>query len=90
MQTHLPGYITDYDKLTKAGAQVIVCVAVNDAFVMTAWGESAGAKGKVRLCLGACTLMHHLALQLPAVTCKQSTFNCRPRRDNVMMQSLHE
>ena len=54
LQTHLPGYINDYDKLTKAGAQVIACVAVNDAFVMTAWGEQAGAKDKVRFV--PCTL----------------------------------
>ena len=48
MQTHLPGYVTDFDKLSKAGAEVIVCVSVNDAFVMGAWGEANGAKGKVR------------------------------------------
>ncbi len=47
MQTHLKGYVTDYDKLTKAGAEIIVCVAVNDAFVMEAWGDASGAKGKV-------------------------------------------
>ncbi len=26
-KTHLPGYINDYDKLTAAGAEVIVCTA---------------------------------------------------------------
>lgn len=46
-KTHLPGYVSDYDKLTKAGAQVIACTAVNDAFVMAAWGEANGADGKV-------------------------------------------
>ncbi|DBA86331.1 TPA: hypothetical protein ACH3X2_005565 [Trebouxia sp. C0005] len=49
MQTHLKGYVTDYDKLTKAGAEVMVCVAVNDAFVMEAWGDVSGAKGKVHM-----------------------------------------
>ena len=48
-KTHLPGYINDYDKLTKAGAQVIACTSVNDAFVMAAWGEQNHADGKVRL-----------------------------------------
>jgi len=47
MQTHLKGYVSDYDKLTKAGAEIIVCVAVNDPFVMEAWGDASGAKGKV-------------------------------------------
>ncbi|KAA6419521.1 hypothetical protein WJX79_001221 [Trebouxia sp. C0005] len=48
-KTHLKGYVTDYDKLTKAGAEVMVCVAVNDAFVMEAWGDVSGAKGKVHM-----------------------------------------
>ena len=47
VQTHLPGYVNDYSKLSEAGAQVIACVAVNDAFVMKAWGEQSGAEAKV-------------------------------------------
>ena len=47
LQTHLPGYVNDYSKLSEAGAQVIACVAVNDAFVMKAWGEQSGAEAKV-------------------------------------------
>lgn len=46
-QTHLPGYVSDYDKLKEAGAEVIACVSVNDPFVMGAWGEAHGAEGKV-------------------------------------------
>ncbi|CAK0773338.1 hypothetical protein CVIRNUC_004055 [Coccomyxa viridis] len=48
-KTHLPGFVSDYDKLTKAGAQVIACTSVNDAFVMAAWGEQNGADGKVMM-----------------------------------------
>ena len=46
--SHLPGYIGDFDKLTQAGAEIIVCVSVNDAFVMAAWGTANGSSGKVR------------------------------------------
>ena len=47
MQTHLPGYVADREKLKEAGAEVVVCVAVNDPFVMAAWGEAHCAGGKV-------------------------------------------
>ena len=49
MQTHLPGYIADFDKLVAKGVEVVACVSVNDAFVMAAWGESSGATGKIRM-----------------------------------------
>lgn len=48
-KSHLPGYINDYEKFAKAGAEVIACVAVNDPFVVTAWGEANKADGKVRM-----------------------------------------
>lgn len=48
-KTHLPGYVADYEKLTAAGAEVFACVAVNDPFVMEAWGEAHHATGKVRM-----------------------------------------
>ena len=66
LQTHLPGYINDYDKLSKAGAQVIACVAVNDPFVMAAWGEVNKAEGKVWPCglvlATECIAAHHCSL----------------------------
>ena len=47
--THLPGYINDIDKIKGKGVDQVVCVSVNDAFVMNAWGEAQGAEGKVRM-----------------------------------------
>jgi peroxiredoxin len=46
---HLPGYISNADAIKAAGIDEIVCVSVNDAFVMGAWGQSAGAAGKVTM-----------------------------------------
>ncbi len=37
---HLPGFVLRYDDLKAKGVDTIACVAVNDVFVMGAWGES--------------------------------------------------
>ncbi|SRR6056297_1390759 len=39
---HLPGFVEHADALRAAGVDRIVCMAVNDIFVMNAWGKSAG------------------------------------------------
>eukprot|EP01097_Dermamoeba_algensis_P002841 TRINITY_DN2127_c0_g1_i1.p1 TRINITY_DN2127_c0_g1~~TRINITY_DN2127_c0_g1_i1.p1 ORF type:complete len:184 (-),score=49.97 TRINITY_DN2127_c0_g1_i1:42-524(-) len=48
-RTHLPGYIRDYDLLKKKGVDEIVCVSVNDPFVMHAWGEVNQVGNKIRM-----------------------------------------
>jgi 2-Cys peroxiredoxin 5 len=48
-KTHLPGYVKDAEKLKGKGIGEIVCISVNDPFVMQAWGENQGATGKVRM-----------------------------------------
>ena len=44
---HLPGFVTQAETLKAQGVDTIICTAVNDVFVMDAWGESANADGKV-------------------------------------------
>lgn len=46
---HLPGFIEKADEIRKKGVDEIICMSVNDAFVMKAWGEERGAGDKVRL-----------------------------------------
>lgn len=41
--THLPGYVVLADKIKAKGVDSIVCLSVNDAFVMGAWGKSQNA-----------------------------------------------
>ncbi|MBU6166858.1 MAG: peroxiredoxin [Alphaproteobacteria bacterium] len=46
---HLPGYVDNAEAMAARGVDEIVCVSVNDAFVMAAWGKSAGVDGKVTM-----------------------------------------
>jgi peroxiredoxin len=46
-QSHLPGYIKNAADLKQKGIDTIACMAVNDVFVMDAWGKERGAGDKV-------------------------------------------
>ena len=44
---HLPGFVADADSLKAKGVDTIACIAINDAWVMEAWGESQGVGDKI-------------------------------------------
>jgi len=44
---HLPGFIDKADEITSKGVDQIVCLSVNDAFVMGAWAADRGAGEKI-------------------------------------------
>ncbi len=46
---HLPGFVRNAAAIRAKGVDEIVCVAVNDAFVMDAWGKSQNAGEAVTL-----------------------------------------
>jgi glutaredoxin/glutathione-dependent peroxiredoxin len=46
---HVPGYVEHLAALKAKGVDEVVCVSVNDGFVMGAWGKDQGALGKVRM-----------------------------------------
>jgi len=46
-QKHLPGYIKELPQLKAKGVDMVVCLSVNDAWVMKAWAEQHAALGKI-------------------------------------------
>jgi len=46
--SHLPGYEEKYDELKELGVDEVICISVNDAFVMFQWGKAQGVE-KVHL-----------------------------------------
>lgn len=46
---HLPGFVEKAAEIRGKGVDAIACLAVNDAFVMNAWGKSQNTDGKVEM-----------------------------------------
>jgi len=46
---HVPGYVHNLDKLKAKGVDEVVCMSVNDAFVMGAWARDQKTGGKIRM-----------------------------------------
>jgi len=47
--SHLPGFVVNSDRLFAKGVDLILCLSVNDAFVMQAWGEQHNAADRVMM-----------------------------------------
>jgi peroxiredoxin len=66
-KTHLPGFVKNAGAIKAKGVDTIACLAVNDVFVMDAWGKSSGADGNVlMLADGNAAYTKSLGLELDA------------------------
>jgi len=66
---HVPSYLANFDKLKAKGVDEIICMSVNDPFVMHAWAKDQKSAGKVRMMAdgsGAYTKALGLELDLTA------------------------
>jgi len=63
---HLPGFVDHADEILDRGVDTIACVAVNDVFVMNAWGKSANANKIRMLADGNGEFAHAVGLELDA------------------------
>lgn len=64
--THLPGYVVNADKIKAKGVDTIACMAVNDAFVMGAWGKAQNAEEILMLADGNGEFTRAIGLELDA------------------------
>ena len=44
---HLPGYVNMFDQYKENGIDYIICISVNDPFVMNAWGKEHDVGDKI-------------------------------------------
>jgi glutaredoxin/glutathione-dependent peroxiredoxin len=62
---HLPGYVQNADAFKAKGVDTIACIAVNDAFVMQAWGKDQATGEKITMLAdGAAAFAKALGLEL--------------------------
>jgi glutaredoxin/glutathione-dependent peroxiredoxin len=61
---HLPGFVEKAAELKAKGIDEIACTAVNDAFVMGAWGKSSGAEGVTMLADGNGEFVKAIGLEM--------------------------
>ena len=65
-EKHLPGYVEHFEQFRKRGIEV-ACMAVNDAFVMKAWGKDRGVpEGLMMLADGNGDFAKSLGLEMDA------------------------
>ena len=62
--THLPGFVVNADEIKDRGVDTIACMAVNDAFVMDAWGKAQNAEAILMLGDGNGDFTRALGLEL--------------------------
>lgn len=65
---HLPGFLEHADEFRAKGVDQVVCMAVNDAFVLGAWAKENGVNGRVTMLAdGSGTFTKALGLELDLV-----------------------
>lgn len=63
---HLPGFVVNVDDIKAKGVDTVACMAVNDAFVMGAWGKSQNAEHLLMLADGNAEFTEATGLVLDA------------------------
>lgn len=67
-QAHLPGFVVNADEFKKKGVDTIICLSVNDAFVMEAWGKDQNASEIMMLADGGAEFTKAIGLDMETAT----------------------
>ena len=65
-EAHLPGFVANADKIKQKGVDSIICLSVNDAFVMHSWGKDKNAEELVMVGDGNGEFTRALGLEMDA------------------------
>lgn len=82
--SHLPGYVVHYDAFKAKGVDDVVCLSVNDVFVMDAWGKAQNAENIVMAADGLAEFTLSLGLELDISTAK---LGVRSRRYAMLVEN---
>lgn len=63
-QSHLPGFVVHADAIKARGVDRVICLSVNDAFVMAAWGKQHNAQAIDMIADGNADFVKALGLEL--------------------------
>ena len=66
-ESHLPSFVANADKISAKGVDRIVCLSVNDPFVMGAWGKAQNAEHILMAADGSAVWTKALGLELDLV-----------------------
>lgn len=81
---HLPGYVEHYQAFKDKGVDDIVCLAVNDVFVMNAWGKQHNADQIVMASDNLAEFTQALGLEIEVATAKMGL---RSRRYAMLVEN---
>jgi peroxiredoxin len=62
--THLPGYEEKYDEIKSLGVDEVICLSVNDAFVMYQWAQNLGVEKVFMLPDGNCEFTEKMGMSV--------------------------
>jgi len=83
-QKQVPGFLEHADEILSLGIDEILCISVNDSFVMAAWGKHLGVGAKIRMLAdGQCEFHTSMGMQMD---CTRFTLGFRNHRFSMLIE----